>query len=44
MKNFILFLSFILLSVGMKAQNDELSEGFLDRLRECFGDDALNDA
>jgi hypothetical protein len=28
----------------MKAQNDQLSEGFLDRLRECFGDDALKDA
>jgi mycothiol system anti-sigma-R factor len=30
--------------IRVKAQNDELSEGFLDRLRECFGDDALNDA
>ena len=30
--------------IRVKAQNDELSAGFLDRLRECFGDDALKDA
>lgn len=30
--------------IRLKAQNDALSEGFLDRLRECFGDDALKDA
>ena len=30
--------------IRLEAQNDALSEGFLDRLRECFGDDALNAA
>lgn len=26
-------------TIRTKAQREELSEGFLDRLKECFGDD-----
>lgn len=26
-------------TIRAKAQRDELSDGFLDRLKECFGDD-----
>jgi len=30
-------------TIRAKAQRDELSEGFLDRLKECFGDDLNQD-
>ncbi len=30
--------------IKTKAQNDELPEGFLDRLASCFGDDVMGDA
>lgn len=26
-------------TIRQKAQRDEISDGFLDRLKECFGDD-----
>jgi anti-sigma factor RsiW len=30
-------------TIRAKAQRDELSEGFLDRLKECFGGEILGD-
>lgn len=30
-------------TIREKAQRDELSDGFLDRLKSCFGDEILND-
>ena len=30
--------------IKTKAQNDDLPEGFLDRLANCFGDDVLGTA
>ena len=30
--------------IKTKAQNDELPDGFLDRLTSCFGDDVMGDA
>ena len=30
-------------TIREKAQRDEISDGFLDRLKECFGDDVLPD-
>jgi len=30
-------------TIRTKAQREELSEGFLDRLKECFGDDLSED-
>lgn len=29
-------------AIREKAQRDEISEGFLDRLKDCFGDNVLN--
>ena len=30
-------------SIREKAQRDELSDGFLDRLKECLGDEVMGD-
>lgn len=30
-------------TIREKAQRDEISEGFLDRLKECFGNDLTED-
>lgn len=30
--------------IKTKAQNDELPDGFLDRLANCFGDEVMGDA